>query len=136
MATLLLQMSPIGLVIALILLVRRPPVQAALVGVAMVFLLWGMGAAAPLSAAASSAIIKDTIILFLSTACVIVPGLAFVILVERGGAPQAIGTWVRELGWKPPAQVIFIVLGLAPLLEAMTGFGVSLIATVPLLMGL
>jgi lactate permease len=32
--------------------------------------------------------------------------------------------------------VIFIVLGLAPLLEAMTGFGVSLIATVPLLMGL
>lgn len=136
MAALLLQMSPIGLVIALILLVRRPPVQAALAGVAVVFLLWGMGAAAPLSAAASSAIIKDTMILFLSTACVIVPGLAFVILVERGGAPQAIGAWVRELGWKPPAQVIFIVLGLAPLLEAMTGFGVSLIATVPLLMGL
>ena len=106
MATLLLQMSPIGLVIALILLVRRPPVQAALVGVAMVFLLWGMGAAAPLSAAASSAIIKDTIILFLSTACVIVPGLAFVILVERGGAPQAIGTWVRELGWKPDRKSV------------------------------
>ncbi len=75
-------------------------------------------------------------VLFLSTACVIVPGLAFVILVERGGAPQAIGSWVRELGWSPPAQVIFIVLGLAPLLESMTGFGVSLIATVPLLMGL
>lgn len=79
---------------------------------------------------------QDTAILFLSTACVIVPGLAFVILVERGGAPQAIGAWVKELGWTPPAQVIFIVLGLAPLLEAMTGFGVSLIATVPLLMGL
>jgi lactate permease len=45
MAALLLQMSPIGLVIALILLVRRPPVQAALAGVAVVFLLWGMGAA-------------------------------------------------------------------------------------------
>ena len=136
MDSLLLQMSPIGLVIALILVLRRPPVQAALAGVAGVFLLWGLGAAAPLSAAVTTAIFQDTTILFLSTAFVIVPGLAFVILVERGGAPQAIGAWVRELGWTPPAQIIFIVLGLAPLLEAMTGFGVSLIATVPLLMGL
>lgn len=136
MAALLLQMSPIGLVIALILLLRRPPVQAALAGVVGVLLLWGLGAAQPLSTAVSTAILQDTMILFLSTACVIVPGLAFVILVERGGAPQAIGAWVTELGWTPPAQVIFIILGLAPLLEAMTGFGVSLIATVPLLMGL
>ncbi|MCF1490794.1 L-lactate permease [Pseudomonas sp. AA27] len=136
MAALLLQMSPIGLVIALILLLRRPPVQAALAGVAGVLLLWGLGAAQPLSTAVSGAILQDTLILFLSTAGVIVPGLAFAILVERAGAPQAIGAWVRELGWTPPMQVIFIVLGLAPLLEAMTGFGVSLIATVPLLMGL
>jgi lactate permease len=136
MAALLLQISPIGLVIALILLLRRPPVQAALAGVASVLLLWALGAAQPLSAAVSGAIVQDTLILFLSTACVILPGLAFVILVERAGAPQAIGAWVRELGWTPPMQVIFIVLGLAPLLEAMTGFGVSLIATVPLLMGL
>ncbi len=136
MDSLLLQMSPIGLVIALILVVRRPPVQAALAGVAGVFLLWGLGAAAPLSGAVTAAILQDTTILFLSTACVIVPGLAFVILVERGGAPQAIGAWVKELGWAPPAQITFIVLGLAPLLEAMTGFGVSLIATVPLLMSL
>ncbi|QHG63679.1 L-lactate permease [Pseudomonas putida] len=136
MAALLLQMTPIGLVIALILLLRRPPVQAALAGVAGVLLLWGLGAAQPLSAAVSASILQDTLILFFSTACVIIPGLAFVILVERAGAPQAIGAWVRELGWTPPAQVIFILLGLAPLLEAMTGFGVSLIATVPLLMGL
>jgi len=136
MTPLLLQMSPIAVVIALILVLRRPPVQAALAGVALVFLLWVLGAAAPLSAAITAAIFTDTSILFLSTACVIVPGLAFVILVERGGAPQAIGAWVKELGWTPPAQIIFIILGLAPLLEAMTGFGVSLIATVPLLMGL
>lgn len=136
MASLLIQMSPIGIVILLILLLRRPPVQAALAGVVLVSLLWIMGAAGPFSSVTTTAIIKDTTILFFSTAGVIVPGLAFVILVERGGAPQAIGKWVRELGWTPLAQVIFIVLGLAPLLESMTGFGVSLIATVPLLMGL
>ncbi|MFT0518001.1 transporter [Pseudomonas faucium] len=136
MAALLLQISPLGLVITLILLLRRPPVQAALAGVAGVLLLWGLGAAQPLSAAVSAAIMQDTLILFLNTGSVIAPGLAFAILVERAGAPQAIGAWVRELGWTPPMQVIFIVLGLAPMLEAMTGFGVSLIATVPLLMGL
>lgn len=136
MAPLLLQLSPIGLVIALILILRRPPVQAAFMGVALVLLLWLAGVAAPLSLALSAVIAQDTAILFLSTACVIVPGLAFVIQVEQRGAPAAIGEWVKRLGWKPAAQVIFIVLGLAPLLEAMTGFGVSLIATVPLLMGL
>lgn len=42
MAALLLQISPLGLVITLILLLRRPPVQAALAGVAGVLLLWGL----------------------------------------------------------------------------------------------
>lgn len=136
MVQLLIQMSPIGVVIVSILLLHSPPVQAALTGVVMVSLLWILGAAGPFSVATTSAVIRDTWVLFLSTAGVIIPGLAFVIIVERGGAPQAIGDWVRELGWAPPAQVIFILLGLAPLLESMTGFGVSLIATVPLLMGL
>lgn len=136
MAPLLLQLSPVGLVIALILILRRPPVQAAFMGVVLVLLLWLAGVATPWSAGLSAVIAQDTAILFLSTACVIVPGLAFVIQVEQRGAPVAIGEWVKGLGWKPAAQVIFIVLGLAPLLEAMTGFGVSLIATVPLLMGL
>ena len=76
MSSLMLQMSPIALVIALILILRRPPVQAALAGVVLVLVLWALGAAGPVSAAISSAIFQDTTILFLSTACVIVPGLA------------------------------------------------------------
>lgn len=136
MVATLLHLAPIGLVLALILLARRPPVQAALAGVVLAALLWIAGFAEPLSLGVAQAILGDTTVLFLSTASVILPGLAFVILVERAGAPQAIGAWVRALGWTPAAQVLFIVLGLAPLLEAMTGFGVSLIATVPLLMSL
>jgi len=132
----LLHLAPIGLVLALILLARRPPVQAALTGVVLAALLWVAGVATPFSLGVTQAILSDTMVLFLSTASVILPGLAFVIVVERAGAPQAIGIWVRALGWPPAAQVLFVVLGLAPLLEAMTGFGVSLIATVPLLMSL
>lgn len=132
----LLHLAPIGLVLALILLARRPPVQAALTGVVLAALLWVAGVATPFSLGVTQAILSDTMVLFLSTASVILPGLAFVILVERAGAPQVIGAWVRALGWPSAAQVLFVVLGLAPLLEAMTGFGVSLIATVPLLMSL
>ncbi|ENM5726020.1 L-lactate permease [Vibrio mimicus] len=135
-ASLLLQISPVGVVLLAILAFKRPPVQAAILGVLLVLALWVAGWADPLNDAIAWAITKDTSVLFLSMASVIVPGLAFVILVEKLGAPKAIGEWVKDLGWSPSAQVIFVVLGLAPLLESMTGFGVSLIATVPLLMGL
>lgn len=135
-ASLLLQISPVGVVLLAILAFKRPPVQAAILGVLLVLALWVAGWADPLNDAIAWAITKDTSVLFLSMASVIVPGLAFVILVEKHGAPKAIGEWVKDLGWSPSAQVIFVVLGLAPLLESMTGFGVSLIATVPLLMGL
>ncbi|MDR0225362.1 MAG: L-lactate permease [Burkholderiaceae bacterium] len=131
----LLHLSPVVLVMAMLVLLRRPPVQAALAGVAGVALLWLADAGAPGLAAFSTAL-ADTAVLFLSTAFVIVPGLGFVILIERMGVNQALSQWVRALGLGPADQVVFIVLGLAPLLEAMTGFGVSLIATVPLLLSL
>lgn len=138
MAT-LLHLSPVLLVISMLMLLRRPPLQAALAGAALVALLWlskawTVAGAAPASAALAAA--QDTAVLFLSTGFVIVPGLGFVILIERMGVNQALSQWVRTLGLKPADQVVFIVLGLAPLLEAMTGFGVSLIATVPLLLSL
>jgi lactate permease len=57
----------------------------------------GHGRRAPLSAAASSAIIKDTMILFLSTACVIVPGWPSSSW-SNAAARRSVGAWVRELG--------------------------------------
>ena len=114
------------------------PVMAAS-SAALVALLWLVDAWMARGTAASGAALaaaRDTGVLFLSTAFVIVPGLGFVILIERMGVNQALSQWVRSLGLGPADQVVFIVLGLAPLLEAMTGFGVSLIATVPLLLSL
>ena len=129
----LIHLSPVLLVMSMLMVLRRPPVQAAIAGAGLVALLWlieGWQASAAMAAA------KDTAVLFASTAFVIVPGLAFVILIERMGVNQALSEWVQGLGLKRAELVMFIVLGLAPLLEAMTGFGVSLIATVPLLLSL
>lgn len=132
----LMHLSPVLLVMFMLMVLRRPPVQAAMAGTAAVAVLWLAGAADAWQAGTLIAAGQDTAVLFLSTAFVIVPGMAFVILIERLGVNRVLSRWVQSLGLDRTQQVVFIVLGLAPLLEAMTGFGVSLIATVPLLLSL
>lgn len=132
----LFHLSPVLLVTAMLIVLRRPPVQAAIAGTLLVLVLWFAGAADAWRLGSGVAAAQDTAVLFASTAFVIVPGLAFVMVIERLGVNLALSQWVRSLGLGRGEQVIFIVLGLAPLLEAMTGFGVSLIATVPLLLSL
>ena len=132
----LVHLSPVLLVMFTLMVLRRPPVQAAIAGTALVVILWLAGAADAWQAGTLIAAGQDTAVLFFSTAFVIVPGMAFVILIERLGVNLVLSRWVQSLGLDRTQQVVFIVLGLAPLLEAMTGFGVSLIATVPLLLSL
>ncbi|MEJ5056920.1 MULTISPECIES: transporter [unclassified Pseudomonas] len=132
----LFHLSPVLLVTAMLVVLRRPPVHAAIAGTLLVVVLWLAGAADAWRPESMVAAAQDTAVLFASTAFVIVPGLVFVIFIERMGVNLALSQWVRSLGLGRGDQVVFIVLGLAPLLEAMTGFGVSLIATVPLLLSL
>ena len=132
----LFHLSPVLLVTAMLVVLRRPPVHAAIAGTLLVVVLWFAGAGDAWRPDSMVAAAQDTAVLFASTAFVIVPGLAFVIFIERMGVNLALSQWVRSLGLGRGDQVVFIVLGLAPLLEAMTGFGVSLIATVPLLLSL
>ncbi|MCX2898793.1 L-lactate permease [Pseudomonas mandelii] len=132
----LFHLSPVLLVTAMLVVLRRPPVHAALAGTLLVVVLWLAGAADAWRLGSMLAAAEDTAVLFASTAFVIVPGLAFVIFIERLGVNLALSQWVQSLGLRRGDQLVFIVLGLAPLLEAMTGFGVSLIATVPLLLSL
>ncbi|WP_386691650.1 hypothetical protein [Lonepinella sp. MS14434] len=132
----LLHISPILLVVLLIIVGKFLPLYAAIAGVLSVLLLWFLGVADTVSVQTALAASVDTGVLFLATASVIVSGLAFVLVSETIGSPQALRDWVQDLQWGRPAQVLFIVLGLMPLLESMTGFGVSLIVTVPLLVSL
>jgi len=134
--SIVVHLSPVLLVMFMLMVLRRPPVQAAVAGTALVAILWLAGAADAWQTVTLIAAGRDTAVLFLSTAFVIVPGMAFVILIERLGVNLVLSQWVQSLGLDRTQQVLFIVLGLAPLLESMTGFGVSLIATVPLLLSL
>jgi lactate permease len=120
----------------MILAFRRPPEQAAMAGVALVIILWIFGIGSRIVSNTVNYAILDTMLLVINIGVVIVSGLAFVILIELEDVNLALTAWIRGLGWRTETQVIFIVIGISPMLEAMTGFGVSLIVTVPLLLSL
>lgn len=132
----LLQISPVLLVLSAILVFRQPPVRAALSGAVLAIILTFNGVGMPFSSGLVRWVMQDTLVLFASVAFVLVPGMALVVLIERTGATQALSDWVAGLQLHGVQKISFIVLGLAPLLESMTGFGVSLIATIPVLIAL
>lgn len=131
---LFLQIFPITLVLLLLLVGGRPPWQAALAGVLSAGVLWYSGAALPYTAAAAYAAAVDTALLFAGVAAVMAPGLLLVVLLAHTNANRALTEWVIGSGLGGERQVLFVVLGLAPMLEALTGFGVSLIAVLPVLL--
>ncbi|MCP1419196.1 hypothetical protein J3D47_003439 [Pseudomonas laurylsulfativorans] len=86
----LFHLSPVLLVTAMLVVLRRPPVHAAIAGTLLVVVLWLAGAADAWHPGSMLAAAKDTAVLFASTAFVIVPGLAFVIYIERLGINLAV----------------------------------------------
>lgn len=132
----LLHLSPLLLVLLALMVLRRPPLQAALAGCSLALLLWACGAAQPMQAPALAAAALDTAVLLAITASVIVPGLVFVILIEGLGINQVLSQSLQSLALPRPHQVLLVVLGLGPMLESLTGFGVSMVATIPLLLAL
>jgi len=73
------------------------------------------------------------LILTLSVALVIVPGQILNAQLQAAGVITAIGARIEKLPLSRMKLAAVIVLGLAPALESLTGFGVSLFFTVPVL---
>ena len=80
--------------------------------------------------------IADAAILTLTAAAMIVPGILFVEATRRQKATDALAGLVTSLDLPPARAAIFVAVGLGVMIEGMTGMGVSLLVTVPLLLGL
>ena len=76
------------------------------------------------------------LILTFSVALVIVPGQILNSLLQASGTIKEIGARIETVKLSPVKMASVIVLGIAPMLESMTGFGVSLFFTVPVLVQL
>jgi len=120
--------APLVAVVLAILLLRRPPLQAAALGALVAFAVaaWWREAAS-----AFPEVISATLILSASAASVIVPGLLFIEASHRHGAAQALGDWVTRLPGRDAYKAALLVVGLATCVEGLTGFGVSLLVVVP-----
>ena len=130
----LISVSPLLFVVILSAWLRRPASTAAWCGVGMVAVLmystsslrpdatrlWeGLGAAG---------------LITLQAILVIGPGLYLNALLGRAKAHAALVEWVGRIPMRPLHKRLVIIVGLAPALESLTGFGVSLLVTVPLLL--
>jgi lactate permease len=78
----------------------------------------------------------DAGLMTLLVSATLVPGILFVEATARLGAPQAIARVVTALRLPVPQAGILIALGLGVMVEGLTGMGVSLLLTTPLLAAL
>lgn len=127
--SLLVAGSPLLAVALAVFALRRPPVQAAGIGAAMatgIFMLMSAG-----DSGATIGVVAGTLVLSANAAAVILPGLLFVEVTQRQGASAALGRWVQGIPAAPGLKIVLLVVGLAPFVESLTGFGVSLVAILP-----
>ncbi|MDN5752348.1 MAG: L-lactate permease [Nitrosospira sp.] len=75
-------------------------------------------------------------VLVVTVASVIIPGLIFVRCTRENGATDNLRSWIASWQLNSSTKVAVIVVGVAPAIESMTGFGVSMVVTVPVLLGM
>lgn len=95
----------------------------------------------PVSAAPSALVgaayaLTDAALLSFVVAAMVLPGILFVEATAKLGSPQAIAGLLSALRLSPPQTAILVATGVGVLIESLTGMGVSLLVTVPLLLTL
>jgi len=125
------------LVLITALVLKRGAVVSSLLGSAAVLaVIWLDRCYALDFAAALSTDLPVVLNLTLSVALVIVPGQILNALLQASGTLAAIGARIESLRLSRVKMASILILGVAPMLESLTGFGVSLFFTVPVLVRL
>ncbi len=96
--------------------------------------IWAAGSFSPPSLVHLLHAITDASVLLMLVGAVIVLGLIFVQISNRAGGLEALGDIVRSMNLPPARALILIVIGIGVTVESLTGFGVSMMVTIPLLL--
>ena len=129
----LLGLFPSLLVLALVLLFRCPALLAAAASVAAALAVGSLGVFAPLTPELVLSAAADAGLVALVLASVVVPGFAFITATASTGSTDALRNLVDAAPLSPPMRAVLVVCGLGVLVESLTGMGVSLLITVPIL---
>ena len=124
---------PCATVILSMLFLRQTGAKAASGGAIVAILLWASGTfTSPAYPQLQNAFI-DAIILQIIVAAIILPGVIFIEFCRQIGTTAAIAGIIDNLDLNAKLSAIVIATGFGVLIESLTGFGVSLFVTVPLL---
>lgn len=132
--TALLALLPCGVVVAAILVFRLSGLVAAGLSLFCALGLWAAGVFADADVTQLEHALLDALVLELLVGIVVFLGLLFVVVSGRGGGLDALGSLVAGLGLSAPRTVIVIALGIGVAVESLTGYGVSMLVTAPLLL--
>ncbi|WP_295015778.1 L-lactate permease [uncultured Micrococcus sp.] len=131
--TVLLALAPI--LVTLALLLTRLPAWAAPAAGCVTAAVLGVAVFGTDPARLGAALVGGAPTL-LEVAAIIAGGITLSRIMERSGANGRLGEWLSAGAGPTLATALLMVHGVVPFLEAVTGFGVSLIIGVPLLVGL
>ncbi|MCP5149169.1 MAG: hypothetical protein H6983_11780 [Ectothiorhodospiraceae bacterium] len=129
----LLALTPCLTLLVTIVVLGRGGLTGATCALVVTLMLWAGGVFSPADGRALADALVDAALLTAVVASVILPGLAFVATTERCGSREAIGELVARLELSPQRAALLIAAGVGVTVESVTGMGVSLLVTVPLL---
>ena len=113
---------------------RLSGVTAAGAAFTSAMILWALGIFSPPEVNHLRRALSDSLVLELLVGLVVFCGLVFVEVSRRGGALEALSGIINSLNLDRPRAVILITLGVGVMIESLTGYGVSMLLTVPLLL--
>ena len=130
----LLALVPCALVAVAVVVMRWSGLTSAILAFVCALVIWASGVFSPVQIEQLKRALLDALILELLVGVVIFLGLMFVETISRGGSLGALGDAIETLSLAPPRAAILIAAGIGVLMETLTGYGVSMLVTVPLLL--
>ena len=113
---------------------RLSGLAAASLSLNCALVLWAFGLFSPAEFDHLSHAVTDALVLEILVGVVVFFGLLFIEVSSRSGGLGALSDAVGSLGMSTPRTVILIALGIGVALESLTGYGVSMLVSVPLLL--
>lgn len=132
----LITLSPILVCAGLIALFKKTAAFGALAGIILAVLLTSYHNLAFFSVDNLLEVLQSSIILTMSAVIVIIPGLYLNNILRELGILSGIVQWINDLRISSEIKALFLLLGVLPALESLTGFGVSLFLGVPVFLRL
>jgi len=131
-----LALLPAAAALVAVLGLRASGLTASVVALLVAVAVWLAGPFVPPAGVQAAHALADAGVLTALVAAMIVPGMMFVEATERTRSRQAIGGIVTALRLSPMRAGLLIAIGIGVFIESLTGMGVSLLVTVPMLAGM